>query len=200
MNRYTSLPSLILGFQSCDKKVGLNVLNGKDQLKPSQNNWDWLGHGIYFWEHNPQRALQYAKDVASGKQKAKGKIDTPFVIGCIINLGKCLNLTEPSSYALVKESYKSLKSAYELAGKELPENKGSARILDCTVFMNLHYLLEGKKELSYNTVRGAFPEGSPIYDGCAINDMTHIQICVRNPDSILGYFLPFPIKEINPNI
>ena len=98
MNRYTSYPSYILGFHSCDKEVGLTVLNGKDSLAPSKNKWDWLGHGIYFWEHNPLRALQYAKDVAVGKQKAKAKIKTPFVIGCVINLGHCLNLNQPSNY------------------------------------------------------------------------------------------------------
>ena len=29
---------------------------------------------IYFWEQNPHRALQYAKDVAGNKQKNNGKI------------------------------------------------------------------------------------------------------------------------------
>ena len=52
----------------------------------------------------------------------------------------------------------------------------------------------------YDTVRSAFPEGDPIYDGCAIPDQTHIQICLRNPACILGYFLPIPVKEVNPNL
>ena len=24
-----------------------------DEWKPSENEFDWLGHGIYFWEHSP---------------------------------------------------------------------------------------------------------------------------------------------------
>jgi len=100
MRKYNSLPSYILAFHSCDREVGLKVLNGKDQLRPSQNEWDWLGYGIYFWEHNPLRAYEYAKDVTEGDQKAKGKIYTPFVIGCIIDLGNCLNLTEPATMRL----------------------------------------------------------------------------------------------------
>jgi len=93
MRKYNALPSYILAFHSCDREVGLNVLNGADHLRPSENQWDWLGHGIYFWEHNPLRALEYAKKVANGEQKGKSTISTPFVIGCIIDLGNCLNLT-----------------------------------------------------------------------------------------------------------
>lgn len=213
MRKYNSLQSYILAFHSCDREVGLKVLNGKDQLRPSENEWDWLGHGIYFWEHNPLRAYEYAKDVAQGDQKSKGTINTPFVIGCIIDLGNCLNLTEPSNHAIVRASYDSLKAIYDESGLSLPANSEKARILDCAVFNNLHAMLEEtdhEEEVSnqeketdkwyYDTVRSAFPEGDPIYDGCAIPDQTHIQICVRNPDAILGYFLPMPVEEVNPNL
>ncbi len=40
----------ITGFHSCNKEVGVKVLNGEIDLKPSSNAWDWLGQGIYFWE------------------------------------------------------------------------------------------------------------------------------------------------------
>ena len=200
MNKYHLHPSQILGFHSCDKKVGLKVLNGKEGLTPSENKWDWLGHGIYFWEHNPFRALQYAQDVASGSQKAKAKIETPFVIGCIIDLGLCLSLTEPSNFSLLKGSFNSLKSTFEKDNLAMPKNIDNSRILDCAVFMQLHKLLELRNWPPYDTIRGAFPEGKPIYNGCAISNQTHIQICVRNPKAILGYFLPLPIKQVNPNL
>jgi hypothetical protein len=75
--KYNTLPSVVLGFHSCDKKTGLKIINGEEHLKPSTNDYDWLGHGIYFWEQNPSRALQYAEEVKSGKQRAKGLIKTP---------------------------------------------------------------------------------------------------------------------------
>ena len=31
-----------------------------DEWKPSENEFDWLGHGIYFWEHSPERARRWA--------------------------------------------------------------------------------------------------------------------------------------------
>lgn len=43
---------------------------------------------------------------------------------------------------------------------------------------------------SYDTVRGAFWEGGPIYPGARIEKKNHVQICVRNADSIIGYFRP----------
>ena len=87
----------VIGFHSCDKEVGLKVLNGQDELITSQNSWDWLGEGIYFWEQDPVRALSYAVESSQHKQFNKIPIKTPFVIGAIIQLGKCLNLIESES-------------------------------------------------------------------------------------------------------
>jgi len=40
----------------------------------------------------------------------------------------------------------------------------------------------------YTTVRAMFPEGSELYPGAGFRDKTHIQICVRDPEQILGVF------------
>ena len=94
-------PFQITGFHSCDRAIGLNILNGKDSLKPSKNKWDWLGEGIYFWEHNPLRAIEYATECAQKKQKFSGQIHNPFVLGSVIDLGNCLNLVEPVSLDII---------------------------------------------------------------------------------------------------
>ncbi len=46
---------------------------------------EWLGHGIYFWENDPQRALEWAQDGSS-----KSKIKQPSVVGAVWNLELCL--------------------------------------------------------------------------------------------------------------
>jgi len=193
--KYNTLPSVVLGFHSCDKETGLKIINGEEHLKPSTNDYDWLGHGIYFWEQNPSRALQYAEEVKSGKQRAKGLIKTPFVIGAIIDLGNCLNLTESNSFIFLREAYKSLRLTYEKSGIDLPKNIKGARMLDFAVIMHVHKLWELRGFPSYDSVRGAFPEGAAIYDGAMIQDRTHIQICLLSHKSILGYFLPLPAKD-----
>jgi len=35
---------------------------GSSDFKPSENDYDWLGHGMYFWENSQHRAKQFAKD------------------------------------------------------------------------------------------------------------------------------------------
>jgi hypothetical protein len=36
-------PFQVTGFHSCDRDLGLRLLNGSDELRPSNNPWDWLG-------------------------------------------------------------------------------------------------------------------------------------------------------------
>ena len=67
---YSSLPSFVLGFHGCDKSIGEKIISGTDTLEHSHNAYDWLGHGAYFWENNPARALEYAKRL---KEKAHNK-------------------------------------------------------------------------------------------------------------------------------
>src|SRR4051794_26746785 len=55
----------IIGYHGCTRAFAEDVLLGRtpiDQWQPSQNVWDWLGHGIYFWEHSPGRALRWAQE------------------------------------------------------------------------------------------------------------------------------------------
>ena len=50
--------ALVLGYHGCDREVGERILGGGGHLQPSENDYDWLGSGIYFWEDNPRRALE----------------------------------------------------------------------------------------------------------------------------------------------
>lgn len=191
-------PFQITGFHSCDRGVGLKILNGELELNQSNNPWDWLGPGVYFWEQNPGRALEYAIDVAGKKQKNNGAIKNPFVIGAIIELGNCLNLLEPNSLAIVKEAHASLEKMMEETGKEMPQNKGANRKLDCAVIQTVHETNKREGLDPYDSIRCAFVEGAPIYPESNFTDRLHIEICVLNPDLIKGYFLPKPIHEHNP--
>lgn len=191
-------PFQITGFHSCDRHVGLSVLNGNNQLIESTNAWDWLGPGIYFWEQNPARALEYAIDSANGSQKNKIQIKTPFVVGAIIELGNCLNLLEPASISIVKDAHESLLKVAEKSGELLPVNKGANRQLDCAVIQYLHQTNKQKGIQSYDTIRCAFIEGNEIYPHSNFTDRLHIEICVLKPDLIKGYFLPRPIEDFNP--
>ncbi|MCC8028629.1 MAG: hypothetical protein LIO75_02320 [Lachnospiraceae bacterium] len=57
---YKKLPHLVLGFHGCRQDIFENVIYHGERLKASSNAYDWLGHGIYFWEQNYQRAYEWA--------------------------------------------------------------------------------------------------------------------------------------------
>lgn len=191
-------PFQIIGFHSCDREVGIAVLNGDMDLKPSDNSWDWLGGGIYFWEQNPVRALEYANECKNGTQKNKTRIKTPFVLGAIIELGNCLNLMEPTSLGIIKSSQLALGEIYLKSGEKMPVNKGPNRALDCAVIKYVHETRREVKELPYDTIRCPFKEGDPVYETSNFTDRLHIEICVITTALIKGYFLPRPIVEYNP--
>jgi hypothetical protein len=191
-------PYQITGFHGCDKSIGLKVLNGEENLKLSTNKWDWLADGIYFWEQNPYRALDYAIDCANGAQVHKGKIKTPFVIGANIALGNCLNLVEPRAVEAVEKAYADLKLVYENLGQELPKNNNNVRLLDCAVIRMLHYSNNKLGNQKYDTVRCAFNEGDEIFPGSNFTKKGHIEVSVLNANNIMGYYLPRPIDTFNP--
>lgn len=188
----------MFGYHSCDREVGLRMVSGKDHLRPSDNPWDWLGPGIYFWEDNPYRALTYAVDCAGKKQKFSGEIKTPLVIGAIIEPGNCLNLIEPNSIDVIKDAYNGLKKQVQLAGGVMPSNKGANRSLDCAVIKYLHESNKRDGITPYDTIRSPFHEGEAIYDQANFTAGLHIEICVINANQIIGYFLPQPLEKFNP--
>ena len=86
---YSRRSNLIIGFHGCDQTVVDKVLAGEENLLASTNDYDWLGNGIYFWENNETRALQWAQDLAKRKNSS---VKNPAVIGAIIDLGYCFDL------------------------------------------------------------------------------------------------------------
>lgn len=178
----------------------MHVLNGNDELIPSNNSWDWLGDGVYFWEYNPDRALDYAVESVQRIQFNKVPIKAPFVLGAIIELENCLNLLESKSTRLLASVYDLLKQVLDEMGEKMPVNKGNNRALDCAVIKYIHQHNKKQGLKPYDTIRCAFPEGQQIYPGSAITSRLHIQICVLNANCIKGYFLPKPIQIYNPAI
>jgi hypothetical protein len=211
---------LVVGYHGCDREVGEKALLGREGLKESINEYDWLGHGIYFWEHGPQRAMEWAVEIEKrDRGRETPRVREPFVIGAYIYLGRCLDLLDTQHTEKLKFYYEKLKRNYDLRQMDLPVNTEFKRNLDCAVLNslfaitdasivlrqreNLGPVLEGASEgvlggalagegqqRYYQTVRGGFHEGDDAFPGSKIRLKTHIQISVRDPACILGYFKP----------
>ena len=191
--RNASLPSFLLGFHGCDRTVADRVISGRGQLRPSRNDYDWLGTGIYFWEGDATRAEEWASGL-----KRRGLIQRPAVVGAIIDPGLCLNLLDRAYLKVTRNAYEDLVDLSVTVGQPLPRNTDLPgrtglllRRLDCAV---INYCREERVKRSdlppFDTVRAAFVEGEPLYPDAGFNDRNHIQLCVVNPRCIQGYFRP----------
>ena len=195
---YQSYPSLVLGFHGCDRAVGEDLLHGKKTFKESRNKYDWLGTGMYFWENAPDRAQNYAEEVKNKPEM--GNIKDPFVIGAVIDLGRCFNLLDYKNLIILQNHYKVLKETYDTHNLVLPINSHGPerllRFLDRAVIEFTHEMIGRDSESDaemFDSVRAVFVEGGELYPSTGFNEKNHIQICVRNPNCIKGFFLPrFP--------
>src|SRR3989442_2623116 len=77
----------VTGYHGCDAAVAARALAGAARLNISTNAYDWLGQGIYFWEHGPQRAREWAIEQA---KLSVAMIKEPSVQVARINLGAVL--------------------------------------------------------------------------------------------------------------
>jgi hypothetical protein len=180
--------SFVLGYHGCDRVVGERVLAGAE-LVPSANAYDWLGPGIYFWEANPRRGLEFIREKAARKG-TRPAIKEPFVVGAVIDLGFCLDLTTSRGIEMVRIAYRSFVDSVEAAGGALPSNSTDLlrRNLDCAVMRRLHAIHAEIASPPIDTVKGVFVEGGEVYPSAGFRDRTHIQICVCAPARIKGVF------------
>jgi hypothetical protein len=183
--------AFVLGYHGCDRLIGEKLLRN-EPFAFSENDYDWLGSGIYFWEANPQRALEWARRRALQKTQSHGRELEPFVIGAVIDLGFCLDLISSNGAEAVRQFYPRFQAIFQASGAEEPRNSGGGdlllRKLDCAVLNAFHQARKIEGQPEFDTVRGLFPEGKELYPGSGLRQNTHIQICVRNPENIHGVF------------
>ncbi len=174
----------IIAYHGCDESVVRRALLTGEPLASSENDYDWLGTGIYFWEFGPERALEWAIEV---KKRNPRRIRRPSVIGAVINLGHCFDLLDTRYTAILSEGYATY---HRSAAGGLPVNTGPLHRLDCEVINSVIPLIEAAHHHPMQTVRGSFHEGPPVFPGSEIRSKSHIQIAVRDTACILGYFRP----------
>lgn len=182
--------NLVIGYHGCEKQMAQDVLLNRARLSQSKNKYDWLGSGIYFWENDPVRALEFATEIKKCKE--------PFVLGAIFDLGYCLDLTCRDSLKMLNLVWENVvKPTYETGciRENKPGKKGETgelvlRFLDCYVIEAVHKYNSDANLEEYDSVRGAFWEGDQIYPTAGFLTKNHIQICLRNYDCIVGFFLP----------
>jgi hypothetical protein len=202
---YDVRPNTIIGFHGCDASIANSLINNPEDIKISTEKYDWLGHGVYFWENNYVRAMEWAL-----AKKAEGKITTPAVVGAVLQLNRCCDFLDMKFIKVLQQYYKIMEIEYKFSGKKMPENidipndlhkNKLLRILDCTTIEFMHSKISEQIEEDLNnhgfsvytrfdSTRGVFTEGGPAFHGAQILEKSHIQICIRNFNCIKGFFKP----------
>ena len=134
--QYSKFRHLYLGFHGCEKNLAKELITKNKEIQPSKNDYDWLGAGVYFWENDPVRALEFARDVK--------KCSEPFVIGAILDLGYCLDLTCRENTDLLKDVYDNIVKDLLAKGKVTHNKAGKGGINGDIMNLILYELVFGK--------------------------------------------------------
>ncbi len=170
------------------------ALDDKAPLKPSDNRFDWLGGGIYFWEHGPQRAYEWAVDQS---KRIGSKITKPTVLGAQLDLGICLDLLDTANTRLLQKRFVNFRRFLRENKLPMPQNRNpqgegwrdkALRFRDCAVIDFTLSRLFQNEGIKCQTVRGVFLEGGPAFPGSKIMLKSHIQIAVLDPQCITKIF------------
>jgi hypothetical protein len=121
------------------------LLSG-EEFNSSDNNFDWLGRGVYFWHSNPLRGLQYASELMT--RPGGPKVEEPYVVGAVIDCAYCLDPFSSTGIEAVRQAYADYIVVSHAARAEMPKNVLGPdlllRCLDCAVIKHLHSLLAAR--------------------------------------------------------
>ncbi len=180
---------LLIGYHGCSAEAAERILAGYN-FKPSENEYDWLGRGIYFWEFGLDRAWRWARD-------SRNSSAAPAVVGAIIQLGNCFDLMDTRFTKMLADVAPAFVEKCGASGMDVPINRGTdmkGRYLDCAL-INFSLDLFAEADASFQCVRCGFVEGDPVFAGesgivTALRMESHVQIAVTDPRCILGVFRP----------
>jgi hypothetical protein len=191
--RFEDYHRTVIGYHGTRRSVALEIVQGNRDFSYSRNRDDWLGHGIYFWEHAPQQAWWWAE-----RRRRRRKWDEEVaVLGSMIRLGNCFDLLDPAHVKYLESVFQRYQLVEQAAGRQLLENANNHKYLDCAVFQYAYANLEaaGKKVDSSRAVYVPTGKDKRVWKRSWINRQAHIQICVRDPACILGTWLVKPARE-----
>jgi hypothetical protein len=168
-------PIEILGYHGTSQERAAAILS--TGFRASDNDYDWLGTGIYFFQDAPLRAKQWA----IGQH-----LSNPAVICSRVCLDNCIDLFDIGWQPLLKNVYNAFVEQYRDTDRLLPQQnpeRSKAHRLDCAFFNFAIELIS--QEQPIDSIRAAFMEGERLFPSSAIFELAHIQIAIRNPNLII---------------
>ena len=189
--RFEDYHRTVIGYHGTKRSIAEQIVLGNQPFGWSGNDDDWLGHGVYFWEHAPQQAWWWAK--RRSVQQKWG--EEPAVLGAMIRLGACFDLLDPFNLQQLERFHQEYVKACAAANLPIRENANNHKYLDCETF-KFSYAAFENEGVKVDSCRAVFvPTGKRAWTRSGIYRQAHIQICVRNLKRILGTWLVSPVEE-----
>ena len=170
----------------------LRVVSGEISILRSENEFDWLGNGIYYWEYAPKQAWAWAD--RKRKNEHWPRDEEVAVVASMIRLGFCFDLLDPDNTHEIKACYREYLIFCERLGQEPRKNYQHRKYLDCAVFQ-LAYAAFKRDGIQVDSSRSVYVPTGPrrrAWKSSSVSEDAHIQLCIRNDDCILGSWLAKP--------
>ncbi|AFY94538.1 hypothetical protein [Chamaesiphon minutus] len=170
----------VYGYHGTSQTKAASIL--KNGFLSSDNDYDWLGTGIYFFQDAPMRAKKWATEMHP---------DEPAVICSLIELDNCIDLFDIMWFPILKNVYNLFDEEYRSTNRPFPKqnpSRSKAHRLDCAFFNYASQFLSRQGQI-VTSIRAVFVEGECIFPDSAIFDLAHVQIAVRNPAVIKESYL-----------
>ena len=185
MPQFRDYHRTVVGYHGTRLETARKIVQLDEPFTPSENDYDWLGPGVYFWEYAPKRAWEWARN--------QFKTDKIAVLGAMIRLGNCFDLLDPDNLETLASHHDQIEKDLEGTDEALPKNYQANKYRDCAVFRSLFLEFEDRKE-PIDTCRAVFvPSESAkkdrLWSHSGLFRGAHIQLCVRSIENILGVWM-----------
>ena len=130
MVRFDDYHRTVICYHGTRLSTALRIANRVADSQWSRQNFDWLGHGVYFWEYAPGQALNFAQvhklqaqQWADPTPEDHRRAAEPIaVVASMIRLGFCFDLLEPTNLEYLLKKFGKYQELVKLSGGILPRN------------------------------------------------------------------------------
>jgi hypothetical protein len=191
MPQFLDYHRTVVGYHGTRKSTALRIVQGTESYKKSENPDDWLGQGIYFWEYAPKQAWAWAEQ----RRKSQDWDEEVAVLASMIRLGNCFDLLDPDNLEVLAGFGREYEYLQREMGHKPPKNFNKSKFLDCAVFQFAYAAFELQDE-PVDSCRAVFvPTTKRLWTRSGVYRQAHIQLCLRNPECIVGTWLVKPLQD-----
>jgi hypothetical protein len=147
----------------------------RDGFLASDNDYDCLGNGVYFFEDGLAQARAWAR---------RAHPSEPAVVQADVRLEDCMDLKDSLGWGpLLAQAHDEVLRLSREHGLPLPRQTSATHRLDRVVIELMVAMLE-REGIRIRAARGVFAEGAPAFPGSFLSEGSHVQVAVRDTDLI----------------